>query len=196
MSLALRPWGRCHRIAVLRPSLPLLLALLLAACSDDHAELDAWMAAQQATLPRKVEPFVPPQPFVPQPYEAGERPDPYNPARLAGVLPRAGLRPDALLAPELKRPRQPLEDVPLDQMTMVGLLSRAARPQALLKVGPTLHRVQVGDYLGPHYGRITAIRDSGLELREIVQDAAGDWVLRPARLELQGQPLPGPKDSR
>ncbi len=191
---------QCRSLGPHRPArlsaLLALLALGLAACSDDHAELDAWMAAQHATLPRTVEPFLPPPPFEPQAYQPGERVDPYQPSRLAGVLPRAEARPDTLLAAELKRPRQPLEDVPLDQMVMVGTLVRAARPQALLKVGPALFRVKVGDYLGPHYGRITAIAESGLDLREIVQDAAGDWVARPARLELQGQALTGAKDSR
>ncbi len=174
--------------------LSLLLALLLAACGDDHADLDAWMAAQPATLPSKVEPFVPPPPFQPEAYLPGERPDPYHPARLVSAALRGQARPAALLAPELKRPRQPLEDVPLDQMSMVGTLVREARPQALIKVGGTLHRVRVGDYLGPHYGRITAIQDQGLDLREIVQDAAGDWVLRPARLELQSAARPVSKD--
>ena len=48
-----------------------------------------------------------------------------------------------------------------------------------------LYQVRVGNYLGQNYGRITRISETELGLREIVQDAAGEWIERPATLELQ-----------
>jgi type IV pilus assembly protein PilP len=45
--------------------------------------------------------------------------------------------------------------------------------------------VQVGNYLGQNYGRITAITETAIQLREIVQDATGDWIERATSLELQ-----------
>jgi type IV pilus assembly protein PilP len=48
-----------------------------------------------------------------------------------------------------------------------------------------LYQVRVGNYLGQNYGRITRITETELGLREIVQDAAGEWIERPATLELQ-----------
>ena len=42
-----------------------------------------------------------------------------------------------------------------------------------------------GAYLGPNYGKITAISDAEIVLREIVQDSAGEWIERQATLQLQ-----------
>jgi len=48
-----------------------------------------------------------------------------------------------------------------------------------------LYQVKVGDHLGQNYGRITKIAETEIALREIVQDAAGEWIERPAALQLQ-----------
>jgi type IV pilus assembly protein PilP len=45
--------------------------------------------------------------------------------------------------------------------------------------------VKKGQYVGQNYGLITAVAEDGIAVREIVQDAAGDWVERMSKLELQ-----------
>ena len=91
----------------------------------------------------------------------------------------------ALIAPEMARRKEPLEAFPLDTMSMVGSLNKVGHPTALLKVDKLLYQVQVGAYLGQNYGRITEITETGIQLREIVQDATGDWIERNASLALQ-----------
>jgi len=44
-----------------------------------------------------------------------------------------------------------------------------------------------GNYLGQNFGVITKITESEVVLKELVQDAAGDWVERVSSLLLQGQ---------
>ena len=78
-----------------------------------------------------------------------------------------------------------MEAYPLDSMTMVGSVVKAGRPYALLKVDNLLYQVKSGDYLGQNYGRITKISETDVALREIVQDAAGEWIERPGALQLQ-----------
>ena len=51
---------------------------------------------------------------------------------------------------------------------MVGSLTKAGKPTALLKVDNLLYQVQVGDYLGQNYGRVVKITESAIQLREIV----------------------------
>ena len=46
-------------------------------------------------------------------------------------------------------------------------------------------QVGVGQYLGQNFGRVMKISEHEIALREIVQDAAGDWVERPVTLQLQ-----------
>ena len=85
----------------------------------------------------------------------------------------------------MARRKEALEAFPLDSMAMVGTMNRNGQPVALLKVDKLLYKVRVGEYLGLNYGRITGINESEVALREIVQDAAGEWIERAASLQLQ-----------
>jgi type IV pilus assembly protein PilP len=70
-------------------------------------------------------------------------------------------------------------------MSMVGSVSKSGRPTALMRVDNLLYQVKVGDYLGQNYGKITKISETEVTLREVVQDAAGEWIERPTALQLQ-----------
>ena len=90
-----------------------------------------------------------------------------------------------LLQAELSRPKQPLEAYSLDQIQMVGTVKVKGEEYALLKAGNLLYRAHVGEYAGQHFGKIVKITESEVDLRELVQDATGDWVEHPATLQLQ-----------
>ena len=70
-------------------------------------------------------------------------------------------------------------------MVLVGSLIKAGQPVALVKVNNLLYQVRAGNYLGQNYGRITRVSETELTLREIVQDAAGEWIERLVTLQLQ-----------
>jgi type IV pilus assembly protein PilP len=70
-------------------------------------------------------------------------------------------------------------------MRMVGSVNRLGRPYALLRVDNLLYQVKQGDYIGQNYGKITKISETDVTLREIVQDAAGEWIERTSALQLQ-----------
>jgi type IV pilus assembly protein PilP len=70
-------------------------------------------------------------------------------------------------------------------MSMVGSLTREGRRYALLRVDNLLYQVKAGDYLGQNFGRITKISETEITLREVVQDAAGEWIERTSTLQLQ-----------
>ena len=86
---------------------------------------------------------------------------------------------------EINRRKEPLESYPLDTMSMVGSLTREGRRYALLRVDNLLYQVKAGDYLGQNFGRITKISETEITLREVVQDAAGEWIERTSTLQLQ-----------
>jgi len=73
----------------------------------------------------------------------------------------------------------------VDSMAMVGSVTRNGRPYALLKVDNLLYQVKQGDYLGQNYGKIIKISETDVAYREIVQDAAGEWIERNSALQLQ-----------
>jgi len=70
-------------------------------------------------------------------------------------------------------------------MAMVGLLDKGGRRVALVQVNGLLYQVSVGTRLGQNFGRVTAITENQIALREIVQDATGEWIERTATLQLQ-----------
>jgi type IV pilus assembly protein PilP len=64
-------------------------------------------------------------------------------------------------------------------------MNRGGQPVALVKVENLLYQVRPGNYLGQNYGRVNKIAETEVTLREIVQDASGEWVERTATLQLQ-----------
>lgn len=165
---------------------PLAAAMLaMAGCSAEHEELRQWMEQQRREVKPNVTPLTPPKKFDPQPYTSAQAVDPFSNQKLTVALKQEARQPNSLLAAELNRRKEPLEAYPLDSMSMVGSVNKQGQPYALLRVDQLLHQVKVGDYLGQNYGRITRIGETEVTLREIVQDAAGEWIERPASLQLQ-----------
>ncbi|QOQ74115.1 pilus assembly protein PilP [Pseudomonas poae] len=87
-------------------------------------------------------------------------------------------------APDLARKRGALEAVPVDRFEMVGTLSRGVQTFALLRAASGVHRLAVGDYLGPNHGRVMAIHAGHLELAELFPDEQGAWLERSRTLVL------------
>ena len=81
--------------------------------------------------------------------------------------------------------REELETYELDAMRMVGVLERRDDLWAIVKdQGGTVHRVQVGNYLGRNFGKITNIQENRIDVREIIKDSQGRWQERAASLAL------------
>jgi type IV pilus assembly protein PilP len=158
---------------------------LLAACSADTDELTAWIQQQQREVQPTEPPLAPPKKFDPQPYAQAQAVEPFSTQKLAVALKQEARQPSSLLASELNRRKEPLEAFPLDGMAMVGSVTKQGRPFALLRVDNLLYQVKVGDHLGQNYGRITRISETEIVLREVVQDAAGEWIERTSTLQLQ-----------
>jgi type IV pilus assembly protein PilP len=163
----------------------LLLGATLAGCSPGQEELQEWMAQQRREVQPTVTPIAPPKRFDPQPYIAANGIDPFSTQKLTVAIKQEARQPNSILSAEINRRKEPLEAFPLDSMTMVGSLVRNGRAFALLRVDNLLYQVKAGDYLGQNYGKITRITETSVTLREIVQDAAGEWVERPSSLQLQ-----------
>ena len=67
---------------------------------------------------------------------------------------------------------------------MVGTLSQKGVNYALVRADSTLYRVKLGNYMGQNFGIITEITDSKIDLKELVQDATGDWTERKVALQI------------
>ncbi|KPF50276.1 pilus assembly protein PilP [beta proteobacterium AAP121] len=158
---------------------------LLGACSAEHDELREWMEQQRREAKPSVQPLQPPKKFDPEPYGAAQGVEPFSTQKLSVALKQEARQPNSLLAAELNRRKEPLEAYPLDSMSMVGSVNKEGRPFALLRVDNLLYQVKVGDHLGQNYGLITKIAETEIVLRELVMDASGEMIERPATLQLQ-----------
>ena len=169
-------------------ALGLLVPALAACIGSEQEELQQWMTEQRSQIRPQVTPIAEPKQFTPQSYTQEAAVDPFSNQKLTQALKRESGQATAnaaLIAPELARRKEALEAFPLDAMTMVGSLTRTGQPVALVRVDNLLYQVRAGNYLGQNYGRITKITETELALREIVQDAAGEWIERTATLQLQ-----------
>jgi type IV pilus assembly protein PilP len=159
----------------------LLLTALLAACdSGEGDDLDKFMASSSDSMGKDVEPLPQVTPYLPLQYNAdGTLTDPFK-ARKANNT--AGS-----LQPNTSRPKETLEAFPLESLKYVGSLSKGNLRVALIKTPDnTVQQVKTGNYLGPNFGLITAINDSEVVLKEIIQDdLTGDWVERNSSINMQ-----------
>jgi type IV pilus assembly protein PilP len=166
-----------------------LMAVALVGCSSStEDELRQWLTEQRNQTQPRVTPLAEPKQFKPESYAQAASVEPFSKEKLAQALKRDSTQTSsnvALIAPELARRKEALEGYPLDTMVMVGSLTKEGRPVALIKVDTLLYQVRPGSYLGQNYGRVMKISETEITLREIVQDAVGEWVERPFSLQLQ-----------
>lgn len=170
--------GMLFQLAALVP------ALLLAGCGDsDVREVRSWMDQVKSETRPKVKPLPASKEFIPFAYDQGGAVDPFSPAKMA----EAGLLAQArsALQPDLNRQREALEAYPLDTMTMVGMMQKGGASFALLRIENSIYRVRAGQHLGQNFGLVTRVTPAAVEIKEMVQDASGDWVERISKLELQ-----------
>lgn len=168
---------------------PCMVLLAVTACGSSRDDaLQRWMAEQRSQHKAKVEVLPEPTKFLPQAYTSDGLIEPFSKQKLVQALKHDASQTTAnaaLIVPELSRRKEPLESFPLDAVVMVGSLIKVGQPVALVRVDNLLYQVKLGNYLGQNFGRVTKVSETSMALREIVQDAAGEWIERTASLQLQ-----------
>ena len=161
------------------------VVLLLAACGgDEHQDLKAELKNLTKDLRGHVPPLPVVKPYEPVPYKAFDLPDPFGPAKIELATGGTTKSKGGANAPDANRPKEPLEAYPLESLKMVGTLSQKGVNYALVRADSSVYRVKAGNYLGQNFGVITEITDNQINLKELVQDASGDWTERKVALQL------------
>ncbi len=163
---------------------PLLGCLLLAACSgEQHSDLKQFVKDSDNLPHGRIPPLPEVKPYEPFTYDAFNLTDPFKPRKIAPPKAAAGG-----LQPDFNRRREPLESYPLENLKMVGTLQQKKDIYALVKTPDNnLFRVKAGNHLGQNFGRIIAISESNIRLKEIVQDSSGGWEEKEQALLLQDE---------
>lgn len=172
----------------MRISTVALAALALAGCTrgvtstpGTAPNLEKWVADVKARPAPPLDPLPVMQQFETFEYAAQGLRDPFSNA-FSDQSGGSGPRPDS------NRPRQALEQFPLDSLDMVGTIGRGAGVIGLVMAPDKVtYRVRPGAYMGQNDGRITAVYEDRIELVELVPDGAGGWLERPASVALEDQ---------
>ena len=174
---------RAHSYPVRGISLILLTTMLLVACGgEEFQDLQEFVKNSGADLRGQVDPAPEIKPYEPFPYDnSASLPDPFK-ARKQEIKNVGG---SGFNQPDLARPRQELEEYPLEGLKMVGYLRKGNVGNAIIRsTEGKLHRVKAGNYVGMNFGQITSITETEVKIKEMVQDGAGDWLERESSLQL------------
>ena len=164
-----------------------LAVLALAGCSQGMSDLKQFVEKTKDRSTGQIEELPEFEPYETFTYDSTNLRDPFKPQQGFGLTPdeERELNKDSELAPDTDRPKEPLEQFPLDGLSMVGTLSQEGQLWGLVKTPENvIHRVKEGNYLGQNYGQIKDISAKKIKLSEIVPDGQGDWMKREAALGL------------
>lgn len=164
----------------------------LVACSNgDHDDLKRWMADSTKDFRGNVPKLPEVKPYEPVPYLVEGVLDPFKPAKIEPESRQRQLsgkggafQPD-FEARELRNSL--LEKYPVESLKMIGYLNVNRHPMAVIQVEDKVKQVKVGDYVGLDFGMVTQITETEVQLRELIQDSAGDWSERKSSLRLQSK---------
>ncbi|MEM7280118.1 MAG: pilus assembly protein PilP [Pseudomonadota bacterium] len=167
---------------VFKVALLLMVVAGLSACSNDMSDLEQWVTETKSRPGGRIEelPVIPPY----KPYEYGAF-DGRSPFIADTETQREILGRVNDISPDPERPREYLEEFPLDALRMVGTIRPSNVTLALVQDADGLiHKVAAGNYIGQNHGRIVGVDDAEVQLIEIVADGLGGWMERPAALAL------------
>lgn len=154
--------------------------VLLTACGSEggHDDIKEWMKEQEVGMKGKIDKLPPAKSFIPVSYSASI--DPFNMKEKASLN---DLLKDRY-APDFNRPKQPLENIPLQNLKMIGTVVKDGKYFAMIKDNnKIIYYVTDGDYMGVDYGQIKKISEGEIQLEERVQEG-DEWKLKPVKIFL------------
>ncbi len=160
-----------------------IASLLLVGCGgEEFQDLRDFVKTAGADMRGKIPPAPEVKPYEPFVYDnLSAISDPFKPRKpdlRSGN--KAGLN-----QPDLDRPKEALEDFPLEALKMVGYMQQKGVGYAVVKAPDSkIYRVKAGNYLGLNFGKVLEVAGNEVKIKEMVQDSAGDWTERMSTLQL------------
>lgn len=159
------------------------LGLSMSACTNDTADLRAYVAEVKSRPGGKIDEIYGFPLFDPVP-EVSQKTDPFK-SFLADELSRTAESFDPEDPPWPPRNQEELERYALDSLRMVGTVEQQSEQWGLIR-GPdgVIHRVKAGNFMGKNYGKILEVSEQQIQLLEKVSDKRGNWEARSAAISL------------
>ncbi len=180
-------------MAARRPNARLVLTcvatLLAAGCAEDMGDLRQFVEETKQRPGGKIEPIPTFEPYEGFSYEAANLRDPFRPRRdFADEGEDDADDNGSGISPDFDRRQEPLEQYPLDSLSMVGTLTQNGQRRGLVRdPDGVVHRVVPDNYLGQNHGRIVAVEPDRIRIVEIVRDGQSGWMERDAGLAISNE---------
>ena len=171
-----------------------LMTFVLQGCVDSNmTDLRDFVDNAFKDKKPEIEPLPEIQPYVGFEYASIEKNDPFKFDNIISNRDGGGEEADVGVStanrPDPDRIKEPLEEDPLDSMSMVGTISQEGEHWVVVKTAEAAHLVSVGNYLGQNNGKITGIfpDEQRIVIVETVTDPAGRWVTRDVEMIIDKQ---------
>jgi type IV pilus assembly protein PilP len=174
-----------------RTALIAICGVLAACAGGDHEDLKQWMVENTKDMRGNVPKLPEVKPYEPVPYGMDGVLDPFKTnkiepeSRYKQLAGKGGAFQPDYEAREIRNSM--LEKYPLESLKMIGYMNVNKRPMAVIQVEDKVKQVKVGDYMGLDFGMVTQVSDTEVQVRELIQDSAGDWSERKSSLYLQSK---------
>ncbi|MFT5445441.1 MAG: type IV pilus assembly protein PilP [Gammaproteobacteria bacterium] len=176
-----------------RGALVCAASIVLTGCIDrDKSDLEAYaqqILAKKGTRIDELPPVEPYEVFIYPCSKAGQCVDPFEPFYKETKAPPADISTvTSGPKPNFDRNSEELESHSLDALRMMGTVELNSELWGIVRSPDgTIHRVQVGNYVGRNHGKIIGISEESIDLNEIVDDGRGGYQERTAALGLSEQ---------
>ena len=155
---------------------------LLTACGESKLnDLEQYIADARTKHQGTIEPLPAITQYETYRYHADQLRDPFKPS--VSLVKSISLKSRNGISPNEKRNKEELEKYALESLSMVGVMHNQGLTWGIIKAPDnSIYRVRKGNYMGLNHGRIAAIKENKIELKEIVSDGLGGWIERPNKI--------------
>ncbi|MCW8827159.1 MAG: pilus assembly protein PilP [Gammaproteobacteria bacterium] len=175
---------RMHSLVVV---MALAASVLLSGCSENiMSDLERYVNAEKSKKAGRIKPVPEFKAYDSYVYVVDQNSrSPFEPMQQEEMVSNKAEVVGGGITPDSNRNRESLESFPLDTLRYVGSLERGGNIWAII-ISPDslIHKIQVGNYIGQNYGKITNISDSRVDVSELVPNGMGGWIERLAGLSL------------
>lgn len=117
-------------------------------------------------------------PYESYEYRVSDARDPFKPS--TSLVKTIALKRESNgIQPNTLRNKEDLEKYELQNLIMVGVMNNNGQNWAIIRAPDnSIFRVKKGNYIGSNFGKILAISESKIDIKEIIKDGTGGWTER------------------
>lgn len=139
----------------------IILSLNLAGCTNGQhrKEVEQYITKIKAQPPQPLPPLPPVKEYPIPKYEVADLRSPFQ--------------PNAAQELNATRPKEALENFPLDSLRLVGIITRDHRMWGLITAPDgKLYQITVGQHLGQNDGRVVGVHEKYLDIIEMIEEGS------------------------